>query len=87
MRVQFESFRGFEELGALLRNDGWQVEGAPSARMLAWHPEAPDAPSVRSRLLRLGLLTAHSVRIDLEPGEDPHHLRPRGPHYLRRKSR
>jgi hypothetical protein len=85
MRVQFQSFHGFEELGAILRGDGWHVEGAPSERMLAWHPEAQDAPSVRSRLLRLGLLTAHSVRIDLEPGEDPHHTRARRPHCLPRK--
>jgi hypothetical protein len=69
MHLSIETLRAFEGLDDLLARDGWRVERPRSNRLLAWHLEAQDEPSVRSRLHKLELLTSSSLRIHIEPGD------------------
>lgn len=68
MRVHFEILRDCEQLPSLLTRDHWTIEQEPDDSLLAWHPDATDMVSVRSRLHRLGLLTSGSLRIELDQG-------------------
>ena len=64
MDVRFQFLRQFSELGKTLRDDGWRVETEGNDYLSAHHPEAPTEFTARTRLLKLGLLTSRSLRIE-----------------------
>jgi hypothetical protein len=67
MKVHLCFLRQAVGFRALLQNDGWLLEQEKDASLLAWHPEAPDEVTARSRLHQLGLLTSGSLRIEFRP--------------------
>jgi hypothetical protein len=64
MDVRFQFLRQSSEIGKTLRDDGWQVETEGNNYLSAHHPEAPNEFTARTRLLKLGLLTSSSLRIE-----------------------
>ena len=66
MEVRFEFLRHFSEIGKALHDDGWCVETQGNNYFSAHHPEALNEFTARSRLLKLGLLTSSSLRIEFQ---------------------
>jgi hypothetical protein len=64
MHVRIQSLQGSEAFAVALRKDGWAVEPGQGDTLRARHPEAPDESAARSRLHRLGMLTAGWLRIE-----------------------
>jgi hypothetical protein len=64
MRILFQSFPEWIHLGRILRADGWVLEAGRHDGIVAEHPHVPDEAAARSRLDRLGLLTARRLRIE-----------------------
>ncbi len=64
MDVRFELLRESSEIDKTLRDDGWRVETEGNNCLSAHHPEAPNEFAARTRLLKLGLLTSRSLRIE-----------------------
>src|SRR5262245_66457244 len=77
MRVFFQPLHECPDLGAILRADGWRVEGPPRHGFLAEHPSVTDEEAARGRLDRLGLL--NSVRLRIEFLADGRPLTPSAP--------
>jgi hypothetical protein len=64
MHFEMKMLRHPEIIHATLRRDGWLANKAQGDQLQASHREVVDETAARVRLLRLGLLTSSSVRIE-----------------------
>jgi hypothetical protein len=64
MHVHIHPLQPSPTLPTIFRDDGWTLEAEQNGDLRARHPQAPDERAARSRLLRLGLLTSCSLRIE-----------------------
>jgi hypothetical protein len=64
MNVYIELLRPSDETCRLLNDDGWKLDPAHAGRAPALHCTVADESAGRSRLMRLGLLTSPSVRVE-----------------------
>jgi hypothetical protein len=67
MDIHFEMVRGANELQALLKGNGWQLDPGSATHLTARHAEVHDQPTARNRLLQMGLLTSNRLRIEFGP--------------------
>ena len=64
MNVYIELLRPSEETRRLLNDDGWKLDPAHPELPHALHCTVADESAARNRLMRLGLLTSSSVRVE-----------------------
>lgn len=64
MNVYIELLRPSEETRRLLNDDGWKLDPAHPEQVHALHCTVADESAGRNRLMRLGLLTSSSVRVE-----------------------
>jgi hypothetical protein len=68
MKVRFNLLHWSERFQAALRRDGWVIlEPERKDEVQATHPQVGNEQMARTRLHRLGLLNAGSVRIEFWP--------------------
>ncbi len=67
MDVLFRFLHHPDRLRGRLQRDGWALGPTTPAGQRVTHPAVPDEAAARTRLARLGLLTAGSVQIDFGP--------------------
>ena len=66
MNINLEVLRALPGIRELLLRDGWRVDESETPGLRA-SLRVQDQDDARTRLLKLGLLTSSSVRIDIKP--------------------
>ena len=64
MNIYIELLRPTDETRRLLNDDGWKLDPAHPELAHSLHCTVADESAARSRLMRLGLLTSSSVRVE-----------------------
>jgi hypothetical protein len=64
MNVYIQLLRPSDETSRLLSDDGWKLDPAHPEFAHSLHCTVADESAGRSRLMRLGLLTSSSVRVE-----------------------